>query len=86
MSQAEQALGVITKLVADNGRWVVYLGIDWWTTAAEGHPVETIWHRIADFPTIEAAMVAARYYQRGADRVLLRSPTWPGEFHRETAD
>lgn len=64
----EDALGVGTKVVAENGRWVVYLGVDFWDEAAADNPVETVWHRIADFPTPAAAAVAAGWYRRGADR------------------
>lgn len=68
MSQPAEALGVVSQIIEENGRWVVYLGVEWWDPATDGHPVETIWHRIADFPTIEAAWVAAQCYPRGADR------------------
>lgn len=64
----EDALGVGTKVVAENGRWAVYLGVDFWDAAADENPVETVWHLIADFPTAEAASVAAGWYARGADR------------------
>lgn len=64
----EAPLGVGTKVVAENGRWAVYLGVDYWDAVPDGNPVETIWHRIADYPTPESAEVAARWYGRGADR------------------
>jgi hypothetical protein len=116
MSQHE-AMGVMAKVVAEAGRWVVYLGVDFWLAYPPGpgydrdcdrhthdydrdhacddapahasgavpdhaagyarddnpdrsgdHPVETVWHRIADFPSEAAARIAARLYERVADR------------------
>lgn len=64
----EDAIGVGARVSEENGRWAVYLGVDFWDAAADDNPVETVWHRIADYPTAEAANVAARWYQRGADR------------------
>jgi hypothetical protein len=64
----DDAIGVGVKVVQEDGRWTVYLGVDFWDATAEDNPVETVWHRIADYPTAEAAHTAARWYQRGADR------------------
>jgi hypothetical protein len=106
MSQHE-AMGVMAKVVAEAGRWVVYLGVDFWSAypAAPGpdlahahadgpdqtggcpsdqtgdHPVETVWHRIADFPSEAAARIAARLYERVADRCP--PGRWPQEYRRD---
>ncbi len=68
MSRNTDALGVESKVVPENGRWVVYLGIAFWDADATDNPVETVWHRIADFPSADAAAVAASWYERAADR------------------
>jgi hypothetical protein len=70
------ALGVVAKVVPENGRWAVYLGVDFWdAAAADGNPVETVWHRITDYATQAAATVAAEWYRRGADRARPRRET-----------
>lgn len=66
----DEAMGVTAKVIAERGRWEVYLGVDFWLTQHldHDHPVETVWHRIADFPSEAAACIAARLYERVADR------------------
>ena len=62
------AIGVGVRVAEEGGRWVVYLGVNFWDPTADDNPVDTVWHRIADYPTAEAANVAAGWSQRGADR------------------
>jgi hypothetical protein len=75
MSRDGDPLGVGAKVVPEKGRWVVYLGVEFWDASAVDNPVDTVWHRIADFPSPRAAAVAARWYERGADRCKLHRGT-----------
>ncbi|MEM8678708.1 MAG: hypothetical protein AAGF97_05040 [Planctomycetota bacterium] len=85
---SERALGAKSKVVEEDGRWVVYLAVDFWEPQPGGEtvdgrsanqdeawPIETVWRRIADYPDRARAEVAARWIERSADRNLPRPPT-----------
>jgi hypothetical protein len=76
----DQAILVQTEVLYEQGRWVVYLEVTFWETdqrtelSKESEPLETVRHRIAEFSTRDRAEVAARWYERGADRNLFAPP------------
>jgi hypothetical protein len=73
----DNAVLVQSEVIAENGRWAVYLVVTFWN--AQRHevpmhtnhdPIETVRRRIADYPTQLRAAVAAKWIMRGADRGL----------------
>ena len=83
---SERALGASTKIVEENGRWVVYLNVDFWEPPSadeipdeqandENWPVTTHWKRISDYADRRSAEVAAKWIERSADRNLRRPPS-----------
>lgn len=67
------ALGVDSVVVFEQGRWVVYLVVTMWNAAATEQPFERLRHRIRDYATRDDADIAAAWMQRAAARER-RSP------------
>lgn len=75
----DQALSVEAEIVAEHGRWVLYLNVLFWETGQraglnDANPLQAQRHRIADYATRAQAEVAAKWMQRGASREILRPP------------
>ncbi len=58
---------VETRVVEEQGRWVVYLEVTFWEDDQE-FPLKTVKHRVQDYPTKKRAEMAAEIYRRAADR------------------
>ncbi len=65
-----QSLDASTKVVNEQGRWVVYLNVPDWdcSPADDQHPVNNQWKRINDYSTQRDAEVAAHWFERSANR------------------
>ncbi|MAT70219.1 MAG: hypothetical protein CMJ58_11935 [Planctomycetaceae bacterium] len=61
-------LDATTRVVQENGRWVVYLNVTSWEPDDDGHPVANNWKRINDYATESDAHVAATWIARSASR------------------
>jgi hypothetical protein len=72
-----EGLGVQTYVIPENGRFAVYLDVALQRPGATPSepPFEVVRHRIADYPTAEAAETAARWMGRGAARDLPAPPS-----------
>ena len=64
----EDALGVESEVVAEHGRWAVYLVVTLWHPRGGGQVFDRVRNRIRDYATREDAEVARAWIQRGADR------------------
>ncbi len=62
-----------TFVVRERGRWVVYLAVHFWE-ADHADLIRTVERRIADYATQRQAEVAARWYERVANRDLGQLP------------
>lgn len=72
----DQALGVESQVVEEQGRWAVYLVITMWKSDAGGdEPFERIRRRIRDYATKEEAEVGRSWMQRAAERDRRTPPT-----------
>ena len=61
-------LDATTRVVQENGRWVVMLNVTSWEPSEEGHPIANNWKRINDYATEQEAQVAARWIEKSANR------------------
>lgn len=71
----DAALGAVTHIEPEHGRWTVYMDVTFWDTGDAAEPLQTERRRIADYATRQQAEVAARWMERGADRELRRPPS-----------
>ncbi|HWB98913.1 MAG TPA: hypothetical protein VG672_19525, partial [Bryobacteraceae bacterium] len=67
---AERAIAAKAIVEAERGRWVVYLDLGFSASGSADIRVER--RRIADYPSLERARVAAAWIERSADRDLRR--------------
>jgi len=71
-----EPLDAIARVIAESGRWVVYLNVPLWdpgeleTETNEDHPITNHWQRINDYATEAEAKVAASWFQRSANRKI----------------
>ena len=63
-----QPLEAMTRVIEENGRWVVMLNIPSWEPGDDDHPVANNWRRINDYATEQDAGVAALWIERAANR------------------
>jgi hypothetical protein len=75
MSPPDEAFDVESEVVAEDGRWVVYLLVTMWNGTAVEQPIETVRRRIGDYATRERAEVAASWMRRAAARERRTPPT-----------
>ncbi len=68
---ASPVLAVATRVAPEGGRWVVWLDV----VGIPDRDDHVTTHRMADYPSRDAALVAARWMARGANRALPRPPT-----------
>lgn len=67
---------VRTEVVPENGRWVVYLEVDFFEPEEEGdNKFQTVRHRIQDYPKQRLAEIAAEWIRRGAERDITDPPS-----------
>ncbi len=66
-------LDAVTRVLNENGRWVVYLNVCSWESDEED-PVTNNWKRINDYSTESEAITAATWYERSANKTI-RPPT-----------
>ena len=67
---------VRTEIVPENGRWAVYLEVDFFEPGEEGDmKFQTVRHRIQDYPKQRLAEVAADWIKRAAERDVPGPPT-----------
>ncbi|MEZ6096828.1 MAG: hypothetical protein R3C03_21840 [Pirellulaceae bacterium] len=65
----------LTRIVNKDGRWVVWLNVQFWEASAEdGNPIENHWTIISDYSTEGEAIVAARWIERSVNKQY-RPPT-----------
>ncbi len=65
------AVGVKAHVIAEQGRWVLYLDVSFWREGGfseDENPLETVRQRIRDYSTQREAEVAAHWIERTADR------------------
>ena len=67
-------LDAMTRVVWDNGRWLVMLNVPSWEPTDDNHPVANNWKPINDYATEQEAIVAASWIERSANRTI-RPPT-----------
>ena len=67
-------LDATTRVVKENGRWVVMLNVTSWEPTGDEHPVTNNWKRINDYATEQEAKVAASWIEKSANRQI-RPPT-----------
>ena len=66
---------VRTEILQENGRWAVYLEVDFYEPEEEGDAkFRTVRHRIQDYPKKRLAEVAAGWIRRAAERDLPGPP------------
>lgn len=65
-------LDAVTRVVHQNGRWVVMLNVMSWEPSGGEHPVANHWKRISDYATETEANVAAHWIERSANRIAGR--------------
>lgn len=63
----DEALAVDTYVQEEQGQWVVYMDVIFWT--------ETVQHRIRSYPSRRQAEIAADWIKRAAHRDLRQPPT-----------
>ncbi|MDJ0753896.1 MAG: hypothetical protein QNJ45_10285 [Ardenticatenaceae bacterium] len=69
---------VRTEILKENGRWAVYLEVDFYEPDADGdQKFQTVRHRIQDYPKERLARIAAEWIRRAAERDI---PDPPGGF------
>ena len=61
-------LDATTRVVSENGRWVVLLNVMSWEPTDDEHPVTNNWKRINDYATEQEAAVAASWIEKSANR------------------
>lgn len=61
-------LAVTTRVICEQGRWVVMMNLQSWNPADGESPIENDWRRINDFASEAEALVAAEWYERTANR------------------
>jgi hypothetical protein len=71
----DEAVGVESEVVEEQGRWSVYLVITIWRSATADEPFERIRRRIRDYATREEAEVGRSWMQRAAERDRRTPPT-----------
>jgi len=63
-------LDAMTRVVRENGRWLVLLNVPSWEPTDVEHPVANHWKRINDYATEQEAQVAASWIERSANRTI----------------
>lgn len=71
----DEALGVESEVVEEDGRWVVYLVVTMWRKDVSRDPLERIRRRIRDYATLAEAEVGRSWMHRAADRDRRSPPT-----------
>lgn len=69
----ENAVWVATSVEPEQGRWVVYLEVGFWEPNAVDN-VQTVRHRIQDYPKQRLAEIAAGWIERAAKKDLKQPP------------
>ncbi len=67
-------LDAVTKVIQEDGRWIVMLNVQSWEPKQDEHPVANNWNRINDYSTEAEAKVAASWIEKSANRPI-RPPT-----------
>ncbi|MEN1680139.1 MAG: hypothetical protein AAGJ46_11140 [Planctomycetota bacterium] len=62
------SLGATTRIVEENGRFVVMLNVTSWAPEGDDFPVANNWKRINDYATRREAEVAAHWIEKSANR------------------
>jgi len=70
----ERSVGVVARIEPESGHWVVFLDVTFWNEEAADAPLNTVSRRIAVYPTIERARIAANFMVRAAARDLPYPP------------
>jgi hypothetical protein len=70
----ERSVGVVARIEPEGGQWVVFLDVSFWNEQATEAPLTTVRRRIAVYPTIERAQIAANFMVRAAARDLPHPP------------
>jgi hypothetical protein len=61
-------LDAMTRVIRQNGRWVVMMNVPTWNSKDEHQPITNHWKPIMDFATEAQAVVTAQWYLRAANR------------------
>jgi len=64
----ERSVGIVARIEEESGQWVVFLDVTFWKEDATDAPLETVHRRIAAYPTLKRAQVAANFMLRAAAR------------------
>ncbi len=57
-----------TRVLYEQGRWVVMLNVMSWEPDDDTHPIQNRWMRINDYSSEQEAQVAAKWIEKSANR------------------